>query len=222
MFAITPLQITHTYRNANSFVVPIPNSPKKILVDAGGPDLELYKEIIKKSELAAIFLTHEHADHCLCVDDLKAYYDCQIYASKQAAENVKDPKHNFSQYIDEIPAFSVQSKISALDNRQSITIGGVTIVAFETPGHSPGSMCYNIDGLWFTGDTILNKTKTPLSFPHSSRKAYQASLLSLLPQMKKGQVIYPGHNLPFELTDLHLLLTSIHQSKLISNLPGID
>lgn len=219
---ITPLKITHAYRNANSFVLPVPDSSKKILIDAGGPSLKPYKDTIGKDELIAVLLTHEHADHCLCLDELKAYYNCQVYASKQAAKNVKDSRQNFSHYIDEIPAFSVQSKIVTLDNKQHVKIGGITVVAHETPGHSPGSMCYFINGIWFTGDTILNKTKTPLSFPHSDRKMYQASLLSLIPNMRKGQTIYPGHDDPFELTDLNLFLTSIQQSKLISKLSEID
>jgi glyoxylase-like metal-dependent hydrolase (beta-lactamase superfamily II) len=215
-------QIVHEYRKANSFVITNPVSAKKILIDAGGPDIKLYKDIIRKEELLAIFLTHEHADHCLCVDSVSAYFDCPIFSSSQAAKNVRDSKQNFSNYIDEIPTFTVQSAIQSVYHGQQISLDRFNVVAYETPGHSPGSLCYFIDGSWFTGDTILNTTKTPLSFPHSNRNNYRESLLSLLPYFQKGHMIYPGHDAPFQYTNAEQLLKSIKQEILIPNIHGIN
>ena len=54
-------------------------------------------------------------------------------------------------------------------------------------------VCIFTNNALFTGDTLLNNTKTPLTFPHSNRKDYANSLQKLKTLIKPGTTIYPGH-----------------------------
>jgi glyoxylase-like metal-dependent hydrolase (beta-lactamase superfamily II) len=49
----------------------------------------------------------------------------------------------------------------------------------------------------FTGDTLLNNTKIPLTFPHSNHKDYANSIQKIKPLLKPGMTIYPGHGESF-------------------------
>lgn len=204
-----PKRIAHSYGKANSFVLAAPGSNKKLLIDAGGPDFSLYTNIIGEKELSAILLTHEHADHCLLLDQLVDYYRCPVYASELAAQNIKDYKQNFSFYIEEIPTFTAKTAIQVLYDGKQLNFDGINVTAYETPGHSPGSMCYVIEDQWFTGDTILNSVKTPLSFPHSNRKQYSDSVKKLINLITIGDSINPGHDTAFLFKDADALLKGI-------------
>lgn len=190
---LEPIRIVNTYRNANAYVIPTVQSDSYIMIDAGGPDIINYEETIGAKPLEAIFLTHEHADHCLLVEELVSRYKCRVFGSKACSENIKDSKHNFSHYIEEIPTFSITTDIEVLEDGQLVNVGGVEITCIETPGHSPGSTCFKIENCLFTGDTILNGFKSPTSFPHSNKRQYIESINYLLEHIESGDRIFPGH-----------------------------
>jgi len=76
-------------------------------------------------------------------------------------------------------------------------VEGTEFTSIATPGHSPGSACIFTKDAVFTGDTLLNNTKTPLTFPHSNRNDYANSIQKIKPLLKPGMTIYPGHGEPF-------------------------
>ena len=119
-----------------------------------------------------------------------------LYCSEQCALNIKDPKQNFSKYLEEIDTFSINKKCSILEDYSSLSLGSTEFKIIETPGHSPGSICILTENFLFTGDTIM-KTRTPLGFPHSNRDKYKKSLLKINKLIKEEVQIFPGHGDPF-------------------------
>lgn len=192
------VKLVSSYKNANTFVVEI-NEFDIIIVDLGNyPIDELLKWIsVNNKNLLGLFLTHEHADHCYGVDLLKSKIEFTLYCSEKCDINMRDPKQNFSRYIEDFETFSIQSEAVVIKEGQTLNFNGFEILVMETPGHSPGSICLFAENIAFTGDSILNNIESPLSFPHSSKKEYQHSKINILKKLNFETKIYPGHGEPF-------------------------
>jgi hydroxyacylglutathione hydrolase len=192
------LKLVSSYKNANTFVVEI-NEFDILIVDLGNyPIDELLKFISENNKnLVGLFLTHEHADHCYGVDLLKSKIEFTLYCSEKCDINMRDPKQNFSRYIEDFESFGIQSEAVVIKEGQTLNFNGFELLIMETPGHSPGSICLFAENIAFTGDSILNNVESPLSFPHSSKKEYQQSKINILKKLNFETKIYPGHGEPF-------------------------
>ncbi len=191
-------QFINPYRYANTFVIEAENN-QVILIDFGNYSLELFAQwLIKNNRVVkAVLLTHEHSDHCNGLQKLHDKYPFDLYCSQKCADNIKNSRQNFSYYIQELDTFELNLPAIVVSENETITIAGIPFTFTETPGHSPGGICIFSGNTVFTGDTLLNNTKTPLSFPHSNRADYAKSVKKLLTFLKPGMVIYPGHEKPF-------------------------
>ena len=89
-----------------------------------------------------------------------------------------------------------------VEDNETFKVGEFDFWFMETPGHSPGGACIFTSNAVFVGDTILNKQKVPLNFPHSDRLLYSKSLKKLESHIKLGMTVYPGHGEPFVYTSL--------------------
>jgi hydroxyacylglutathione hydrolase len=159
-------------------------------------------------KLSAIFLTHEHPDHCSGVDQLYNEFESPIYSSVPCENNIRDPKLNYSLYSSEIANLAVKSPVKILDGYGVVSIEGCAVNFMASPGHSTGSMVFNIADDWFTGDTIL-EGKTALGLPHSSLADYKNSILQFLDKIEQNDKIHPGHGESFQFISEQSLLASI-------------
>ena len=74
----------------------------------------------------------------------------------------------------------------------SVTVGAVTIGLLHTPGHTPGSQCFLVDGKLVAGDTLFLEGCGRTDLPGSDTGAMFDSLqrLAALPD---DTVVFPGH-----------------------------
>jgi len=184
------------------------DSNQVVLVDVGNFDTTDFIKWLadEDKKLTHVLLTHEHADHCCGLEALHKTHSFQLICTSKCAENIKNSRQNFSFYLEEIPTFEVELEdVLIVKDYEVKTIGGQSFTFIETPGHSPGGMCILTDDLLFTGDTILNGIKSPLTFPHSNRKEYQISIEKIKGVLKVGMTLYPGHDSPFIFQNLEAL-----------------
>ena len=191
-------QIINPHRLSNSYILEL-NDDYVLLIDVGNFDVDCFLFWLQrnKKKLFSVIITHEHSDHCCGLNQLFEVYPFQLYCSSKCAENMMITKQNFSLYIDEIPTFEVNIPFIEVNDFTEIDIKGIKFSIFETPGHSPGSICVLLKNNIFTGDTILNGIKTLLSLPHSNKQTYFDSISKIKKILQKGMVIYPGHDEPF-------------------------
>lgn len=191
-------RIINPYRNANTYILEV-DEESVILVDVGGPDPAPLKEwlVLRNKKVISVFITHEHADHCVGVNALFEWMPSKLYCTQPCKENMGSSKQNFSFYVDEIATFQVDLPVEVLRDQQILTLNGLSIIVIETPGHSPGSACYMIGNSLFSGDTLMKDFKTPLTFPHSSKQQYANSIEVLEKYLRPDTVVYPGHGDPF-------------------------
>jgi glyoxylase-like metal-dependent hydrolase (beta-lactamase superfamily II) len=76
---------------------------------------------------------------------------------------------------------------------EKIRIGSLNLKVIHTPGHSPGSICLEIEKFIFTGDTLFAQGIGRTDFPGASFRDIRASIREKLFQIDEGKIIYPGH-----------------------------
>ena len=188
------IRFVNPYKNSNTFVVEI-NRHDIVVIDFGNYPLNDFLIWLTENNknILGLILTHEHADHCYGVDSLRSRVNFPIYCSEECDLNMRDPKRNYSRYIEDFETFGVLSEAIVVRHGQVLNFKNFTIKVIETPGHSPGSICLVGNKIIFTGDTILNNAKSPMSFPNSSKIDYQISLENIRKEVDQDFTFFPGH-----------------------------
>lgn len=102
-------------------------------------------------DVAAIFLTHRHWDHARCAD---FYPQARVFAGAAAAA----APHG-TERPDAPPRVTVR-------DGQLLTIAGLEVRVVETPGHTPDSICFVLEGRYlFTGDALRLRRGKVVPFP---------------------------------------------------------
>ncbi len=82
-------------------------------------------------------------------------------------------------------------KVSGGDTLQ---MGKRTITFVHTPGHTPGSQCFLVDGRLISGDTLFIRSCGRTDLPGSDPKEMYTSLTTRLGALPDETVVFPGHN----------------------------
>lgn len=182
------------------------------LFDVAGP-IDTLLNFIKENKLNLkyFFCTHGHPDHIIGLPDIrdqhpeakvciyKTDYD-DIFTGMEWA--IKNLGQDFIDYLLSDPErrkiydFEEESFGEPdifIEGNQIFKFGHSEIKAIHSPGHSPGSMCFYIDGKLFSGDVLFYRSVGRTDVQHSSREDQIKSvrrLYSLFPDVTK---VYPGH-----------------------------
>jgi len=84
------------------------------------------------------------------------------------------------------------SDLVSHDSGDVVEVGSVTIELLHTPGHTPGSQCFLVDGLLVSGDTLFLEGCGRTDFPGSDPAAMYDSLQRLA-ALPAATVVFPGH-----------------------------
>ncbi len=122
-----------------------------IMIDAGNLaknyTLALDKLGIEKDKISAIFLTHSDKDH---TGALELFKDIPIYLAKEEEKIVTGDEYRALIFKNQI-----DFDYSCVEDNQIINIDSIEVRCILTPGHTTGSMCFEINGKYlFTGDNF--------------------------------------------------------------------
>lgn len=79
------------------------------------------------------------------------------------------------------------------DSGDVVRVGEVPITLIHTPGHTPGSQCFLVDGKLLAGDTLFLQGCGRTDFPGGDARQLYLSLTQKLAQVPDDVVLYPGH-----------------------------
>jgi hydroxyacylglutathione hydrolase len=85
-----------------------------------------------------------------------------------------------------------ESDLALHDGGDVVEVGAVKIHLLHTPGHTPGSQCFLVDGRLVSGDTLFLQGCGRTDFPGSESVAMYESL-SKLATLPSDTVVFPGH-----------------------------
>jgi glyoxylase-like metal-dependent hydrolase (beta-lactamase superfamily II) len=75
----------------------------------------------------------------------------------------------------------------------TVTVGEIPITLIHTPGHTPGSQCFLVEGRLVAGDTLFLDGCGRTDLPGSDPEQMYFSLTQRLAQVPDDTVLYPGH-----------------------------
>lgn len=176
--------------DVNCYLVPVTASRRLYIIDPGG-DTDTVVAAAKKFtyDEAVILLTHAHIDHIGAVRDVvKALGISKVYLHKDDVSLYKSPNNHLMPYL---PAASDLPEIAD-------KIDGNDFEIIETPGHSPGGVCYYFKHIpaVFVGDTIFNNSVGRSDLPGGNHEQLIASIKAKLMTLPDDLKLYPGHGQP--------------------------
>jgi glyoxylase-like metal-dependent hydrolase (beta-lactamase superfamily II) len=161
----------------NVFVVRCRLSGDALLVDAANEHEQLL-ELCRRLGVRKVVETHGHWDHIQAVPQLRdAGYEVAVRAEDAAM----------------LPSYDL-----LLEDDDLLKVGRLRLRTIHTPGHTPGSMCFLIEGspVLLAGDTLFpggpGNTATNLGdFPTIIDSIERRIFASLAPET----IVMPGHGL---------------------------
>lgn len=151
-------------------------------------------EVIEQDDLRlkAALITHFHPDHL--GGDLMGHHIQG--AAELLKRDLKIKVHMHKSEVDfagRIAGLS-RSDIVATDGTEELQLGNVSVRFIHTPGHTPGSQCFLIDGRLVSGDTLFIGACGRVDLPGSDAAQMYDSLVHKLKRLPEETVLYPGHN----------------------------
>lgn len=140
-----------------------------------------------QGKLTAILLTHGHFDHIGAVDALVRTYHCPVYGCRDDEKLFTEPSSDRLFFN----SATVKSKITWLESSE-LVIGDIGVKIHYCPGHSPGSVMFEIDGSLFAGDSVFYESVGRTDLYGGSFSQLKQSL-TVLNELPYDMVIYPGH-----------------------------
>ena len=86
------------------------------------------------------------------------------------------------------------SDLVAVDDHDTLAVGRLTVTFLHTPGHTPGSQCFLVDGRLVSGDTLFIGSCGRVDLPGSDPGQMYDSLTRRLGALPDDTVLLPGHN----------------------------
>lgn len=162
-------------------------------------------------KLRYIVLTHHHFDHSSGAHQLRQATGAKIAIHTEEMRFLRDWQSDIPQDIDvpadhealveQVQRFRRQAAEAvpdiAIADGDKLSVGGFTLEAVHTPGHTLGSICIYLkeERALFTGDTALGLgTVAILPPPHGDMRLYLRSLERL--KGYDAALMLPGHGRP--------------------------
>ena len=141
-------------------------------------------------EIDKILITHYHPDHLggrmmghsvEGAAEMLAKVKAKIYLNKHEAEGAR-----------KVAGLS-ESDIVKVDAGDTLKVGELEVKFLHTPGHTPGSQCFLVEGNLVSGDTLFVNSCGRVDLPGSDPEAMYHSLNDTLRNLDDSTVVYPGH-----------------------------
>ncbi|MGI8758732.1 MAG: MBL fold metallo-hydrolase [Acidimicrobiales bacterium] len=166
----------------NVFVLRCRSSGDAVLIDAADEPQQLL-ELCRALGVRTVLETHGHWDHVQAVPALRhAGYRVAVSAADAAM----------------LPDYD-----DVLDDESVLEVGRLRLCTIATPGHTPGSMCFRLEGspLLFSGDTLFpggpGSTNGDAARFATIIEQIETKLFPLAP----GTLVLPGHGADTTIAD---------------------
>jgi len=137
-----------------------------------------------------LLITHYHPDHLggsmmgqniQGATEIVSRLPVKVYINKDEAEGTR-----------RVTGLS-DSDLVKVEAGDVIKVGDIPVKFLHTPGHTPGSQCFLVEGNLISGDTLFVNSCGRVDLPGSDPTAMYHSLNHTLRNLDDSTVVYPGH-----------------------------
>jgi glyoxylase-like metal-dependent hydrolase (beta-lactamase superfamily II) len=169
MTEVQRVGVTMSGFDVNVYVVHAPEG--EIIVDAGAEPEKILAAT--RGPVAAILLTHGHADHVSALDEVRSETGAPVYAHPEIAAEIGD--------------------YEPLRDGQELKVAGESFQVIHTPGHEPGSVTFVLGEDQIVGDLVLPNSVGRTDLPETSWSDISDSLRRVMPLWTENTRLYCGH-----------------------------
>ncbi|MBR6761420.1 MAG: MBL fold metallo-hydrolase [Oscillospiraceae bacterium] len=165
-----------------------------VIIDPGA-EAEKLLALLKEHALhaKAILLTHAHFDHFAAAAPLMEALQIPLYLHRLEEPVLHSVQQNLADYLGMQEQYRNIAECCTFEEGDVLSFSeALTFTILHTPGHSPGSVCYCLDTLMFTGDTLFRDAVGRVDFPGGNLRDMRASLRRL-GALEGDYQIYCGH-----------------------------
>ena len=162
--AVAPNPGPYTGPGTNTWILDA--GPVVVLIDPGPDDdahLAAIDSMLGGATVGAILVTHSHPDHLPLAERLAGRHQISV------------------------------KRYPSLGDNDVVRVGNLSVTALHTPGHSADHLSFWLDAdrAAFTGDLILGRGSSMVTYPEGDVAAYLRSLERLA--RMKPRMLFPGH-----------------------------
>jgi glyoxylase-like metal-dependent hydrolase (beta-lactamase superfamily II) len=139
--------------------------------------------------LSGVLVTHHHPDHVggsMMGFELKGL--AELLERRSVPVHVNSHEAEWVSRITGIP----RTDLTSHEHGDKVNVGDIEIELLHTPGHTPGSQCFLLDGRLVAGDTLFLEGCGRTDFPGGDVDEMFRSLQQLA-QLPGDPTVYPGH-----------------------------
>ena len=159
-----------------------------VVIDPAMP--YVYDEVQSmRLNVEAVLLTHGHFDH---IAGVKPFLDARVPIYIHEGDKGKCTGLDMLEYLNYygIEPFTPTNLITC---EGDLHLAGFDIQVMETPGHSKGSVCYIIDNVIFSGDTLFAGSYGVYHFSDGDFALLKNSIVNKLFKLEGDYKVYSGH-----------------------------
>lgn len=172
---------------ANCYIIMDEETKETVVLDPGGDVDDIEKALnILGAKVKYILLTHGHFDHTTGVDELQAITKAQVAIGTADNEMILKNVQDYGPFIE-------GGAHITLNHGDSLTFGKSNLKVIHTPGHTPGGVCFQIENMIFSGDTLFKGSVGRCDLAGGDGEALKRSIKEKLMVLPKKTIVYPGH-----------------------------
>ncbi len=173
------------------FVIDEPSGACAIIDPGEEAGLIAHKLAAAGVQPVGIWLTHAHIDHVLGVPRLKA--DTRAPVCVHPADRVL-----YDHVLEQAFAFGLRAEAlpepdRALEHGDVLSVGNLEFRVRHAPGHSPGSVVFEGQGVVFTGDVLFQGSIGRTDLPGGDLETLIRSIERELLTLPDSTIVYSGH-----------------------------
>src|SRR5699024_2037159 len=151
----------------------------------------------------AILLTHAHFDHIGEVQEIRTYYNIDVYLHDVEKTWLENPELNRSVlFLGEENAYQIDALDCIIEVGELVTVD-YKMEVVHTPGHSPGSVTviFEDDELIVSGDVLFQRGIGRTDLPGGDMQQLAHSIVTKLYVLNELFIVYPGHGSATKIKD---------------------
>lgn len=183
----------------NCYLIACPETKEAVIIDPGDEGMRIVKRVQElKLRVQYVVNTHAHIDHIGANEEVREALEVPLLAHAAELSRYRSPQASLALFRGRVEA---EPPDRHLKGGEILQVGTLKIKVLETPGHSPGGITLDINGVLFVGDTLFAGSIGRTDFPGGSYPGLIQSIKEKILTYPDDTEVFPGHGPPTTVGD---------------------